>query len=91
MSLTTNVNQNIKEAIEFAPILCQAIPQVIFHPDVPDFFPNVLTDGEKWPALSASAKTVHAIEVLANTAAPNIATPVAVVSVKINSNHSQPT
>ena len=71
--------------------LCQAISLVIFHPDIPDFLPSVLTGGAKWPVLSAHANTDHTAPALTETAAPNPTTPAAVGSSKINSNRERPT
>ena len=76
---------NIKEAEKSAPILCQSILQVVFHPDLPELSPNILTDGEEWPALLAIPKTNHAGQVLTNTAAPNTNTTADVRRGKINS------
>ena len=74
LKLTTNLNRNTKEAHEAAPILCQAIPLVLFNPNVPKLSLKLLTDGEEWPALLASAKTGHTIQELTKTAAPDTAT-----------------
>ena len=44
LRVTTNVNQNIKEDHQSASIFFQAIPSVVFQPNIPEFSPNVLTD-----------------------------------------------
>ena len=72
LRLPTNVNQNIEEAHESDLILCQATPSVVFHPEVPDFSPNVLTNKEEWPALLASAETAQADLVLAKNTTPKL-------------------
>ena len=85
-----NVNQNIEEANKSNPILCQATPQVVFHPYVPYFLPNVLMDREEWPNLPASAKTTQASQLLTETAAPDTTTPASVGSGKeIQTVHDQ--
>ena len=85
-----NVNQNITEASEAAPILCQDIPQIIFYPDAPVFSPNFLTDRAGWPALLDSARAAHTANALTKTAASDTATLAAIGSGKINSNRSLP-
>ena len=65
-------------------------PPVVFHPDAPSFSPRVLTRGEEWPALLDCTDTPHAAQALTKTTAPDIATPAAAGSSKIDSNHAQP-
>ena len=89
--LITNVIQNIEEAQETAPNLCQATPAVVFHPDTPSFSPRVLTRGFEWTVLPARAETAHTEPALTETAAPDPDTPSAVRSIKRNSNRARPT
>ena len=86
LRLKTNASQNIEEAQEAAPILCQAIPPVVFHPDALAFSPRILTRGSDWPALPACANTDHADQAITNTSNPDTATLAAGRSGKINSN-----
>ena len=86
----TNVNQNITEATEAAPILCQDIPQIIFYPDAPVFSPNFLIYRAGWPTLLDSARAAHTANALTKTAASDTATLAAIGSGKINSNRSLP-
>ena len=64
------MNRNTEEAPKSTPILYQDIPQLVFHPDVPEFSPNFLTDGEECPALPDTDNTSHTAHALTNTAAP---------------------
>ena len=84
LSIMTNISRKTEEAIESAPILFQANPQVIFCQEVPEFSLNVLIDGGEWLALPASIKPVHADQAIIETTAPDIATPAAVGSGKRN-------
>ena len=84
------MNKNITEATEDAPILCQSIPQVFFHPDEPTFSPSILTDRAGWTNLLAIAGAAHAVHALTDTTASNTTTPVAIGSGKINPNHTRP-
>ena len=85
------MNQNIAEANEAAPILCQSTPQVVFHPGVPESSPNVIRYGAGGSTLSSRAEAAHATQAFTETDAPDTATPEAIGSGKINSNHAQPT
>ena len=78
------MKQNIAEATEAAPILCQVAHQVIFHPDIPAFPPHILTYGTGWPALPACAIAAHVAYVLPDTAAPDTATQADIKDSKIN-------
>ena len=91
LRLTTSVNQNIIEATNAAPIIFRDTPQVIFHPDVLEFSPNILTYEGGCPALLSSAGSNHAEQALTDTATPDTATPSAIGISKINSNHTQTT
>ena len=84
LRLTTNVSDNIEEAQEDAPILCQAIDPVVFHQDAPAFSPSVLPGGDEGPALPARAVTAHTAPDITDTTAPDLATSVTVGSGKIN-------
>ena len=84
------MNRNTEEAPKCTPILYQDIPQLVFHPGVPEFSPNVLMDGEEWSDLLASAETTHTAQALTDTAAPNTAIPTAVGSRKTNLNRARP-
>ena len=85
------MNYNIDEDTKAAPILCHATPRFIFHPDAPEFSPNILTDGYEWHTLPASAKGSHPFQALTNTETLETSTPEAVRAGKINSNRAQPT
>ena len=85
--LKTNVNQNIVEATEVAPIFLQGAYQVIFHPDNPEFAPPIIIIGVVCPALLDRAGSALAAHALTDTATPNTATPAAIRSGKINSHH----
>ena len=91
LSFMTTVNRNITDSHKAAPILCQAIPQVVFHPDALVFSPSVLMRGAEWPTLPSGAKTSHVAQSLTNTFDHKTATPAAVGSRKINSNCAWPT
>ena len=84
------MSQNIEEAQEAAPTLCQAIPPVIFHPDAPVLSPSVLARGSDGAALPARANTDQASPALTDTAALKPATSTAIGRNKINSNCAQP-
>ena len=84
LRLTNNVNQNTKESCKAAPIFCQSTPPVVFHPEVPEFSPNILTDIDECPALPASAKNAYATQSITKTTTPDTATPEAVRSIKRN-------
>ena len=89
--LTANVRQNIKEAQEASPILCHSIHLVVFHSDVPEISPSVLTRGAEWAALLDRANAAHIPQSLTKTSAPDTAATAAVGSGKINLNHARPT
>ena len=61
------MKRNIKEATEAAPILCQAVTQVIFHPEATVFSPNILMEGEEWPTLSDIAEAAYTSQALTST------------------------
>ena len=84
------MDQNIKEDIEAALILCNATPQVVFHPYIPEFSPNVLMYREEWPALTDGSETAHASQSITSTSSPDTATAASVRSGKIKSNYAQP-
>ena len=88
---TTNAIQNIDEAQEAAPTLCQTTPLVVFQPDAPAFSPSVLMRGAECSSLPARSKTDHTTPALTETANPNLATLASVGSGKINPNRAQPT
>ena len=90
-SLTANAKQNIKEVQEASPILCHSIPLVVFHSDVPEISPSVLTRGAEWAALLDRANAAHIPQSLTKTSAPDTAATAAVGSGKINLNHARPT
>ena len=81
------MSETTKEAQESAPTFFQAIAPVVFHQDIPEFSPIILLRGYKWPALSVRADTAHAYPALTETPSPDLATPAAGRSGKINSIH----
>ena len=70
LRLMTNVNRNIEEAIKSTLILYQANPQAVFNPYIPEFSPNILTGGDKWHALTDSAKTAYTYQALTKKPKP---------------------
>ena len=83
--LTTIVSRNIVEATNATLILLHSTPQVVFHPDAPEFSTNVHTDRAGWPTLPARARAAHAAHALTKTATSDTAIPAAIRSGKINS------
>ena len=61
------MKRNIKEATKAAPILCQAVTQVIFHPEATEFSPNILMEGEECPTLPDSVEAAYTSQALTNT------------------------
>ena len=82
------MSENIEEAKEAAPTLCQATPPVIFHQDALAFSPSVLLRGYEWLALPTRADTSHASPALTYTATPDPASPASIWSGKINPNRA---
>ena len=76
-----NVSKNTEKSQGAAPILCQAINPIVFHPDTTAFSPRVLLRRYEWPALPAHANTAHVAPSLTETVTPNPTTPAAVGSV----------
>ena len=83
------MNQNIAEATGDAPILCQVTRQVVFHLYEPALPPPVITDGTRWPALSAGAGAALTSHGLTETAAPDTAIPAAIGERQKKSNHAK--
>ena len=72
------MNQNIAEATVAAPIICQFAHQVVFHIYEPVLSTPVITNGTRWPALSAGAGAALTSHGLTETDAPDTATPAAI-------------
>ena len=87
--LMTNVNRNIEESTESAPILFQAIPQVISCQDTLAFSSTALIDMMGRTTLPDCTRAFHMSHALTDTSSSNTTTLEAIGSGKINSNRAR--